>query len=114
MSKIGKEDSVIFFEQGRGQGEVRQVTLTSLDCMMPKRGKRTAGSKAVTARGRTSVHQYTAISAMMYPQPASCMYTHTHTNTHTHRFTHTHTNTHFLFSEPVQLYSALHVKPLHH
>lgn len=40
-------------------GEV--ALLTSLDSMIPNKGKRMAGSRAVTASGRTSVHQYTAI-----------------------------------------------------
>lgn len=33
------------------------VLLTSLDCIMPNRGKRRAGRRAVMANGRTSVHQ---------------------------------------------------------
>lgn len=35
--------------------------LTFLDSMTPNKGKRRAGSRAVTPSGRTSVHQYTAI-----------------------------------------------------
>lgn len=38
--------------------------LTSLDSMIPNKGKRTTGSRAVTASGSTSVHQYTAIRAI--------------------------------------------------
>lgn len=35
---------------------------TLLDGRMPRKGKRTMGSRAVTARGSASVHQYRAIS----------------------------------------------------
>lgn len=35
---------------------------TLLDGRMPRKGKRTMGSRAVTARGSASVHQYSAIS----------------------------------------------------
>ena len=39
---------------------------------MPKKGKRTMGSRAVTERGRASVHQYTAMSKMTNRQRPSC------------------------------------------
>lgn len=35
---------------------------TLLDGRIPRKGKRTMGSRAVTAKGRASVHQYRAIS----------------------------------------------------
>lgn len=35
---------------------------TLLDGRIPRKGKRTIGSRAVTAKGRASVHQYRAIS----------------------------------------------------
>lgn len=38
--------------------------LTSLDSMIPKTGNKMVGSSAVTASGRTSVHQYTAMRVM--------------------------------------------------
>lgn len=38
--------------------------LTSLDSMIPRTGNMMVGSIAVTASGRTSVHQYTAMRAM--------------------------------------------------
>jgi len=70
--------------------------------MMPIMGKRMTGSRAVTASGMHSVHQYSAMSMMTKPHFASCnekqgigiinsllthdelRVTHTHTHTHTH------------------------------
>ena len=46
--------------------------LTSEDSMIPMRGKRMTGSRAVTARGMHSVHQYMAIRMMAKPHFASC------------------------------------------
>lgn len=40
---------------------------------MPMKGKRMMGRRAVTDRGRASVHQYTAISRMIYRQRPSCV-----------------------------------------
>lgn len=45
---------------------------TLLDGRMPKKGKRMMGSRAVTERGRASVHQYTAMSRMTNRQRPSC------------------------------------------
>lgn len=45
---------------------------TLLEGRMPKKGKRMMGSRAVTERGRASVHQYTAISRMTNRQRPSC------------------------------------------
>lgn len=45
---------------------------TLLEGRMPKKGKRMMGSKAVTERGRASVHQYTAMSRMTNRQRPSC------------------------------------------
>lgn len=45
--------------------------ITSLDSMMPIMGKRMTGSKAVTARGIHSVHQYSAIRIIAKPHFAS-------------------------------------------
>lgn len=45
---------------------------TLLDGRIPKKGKRTMGSRAVTERGRASVHQYTAMSRMTNRQRPSC------------------------------------------
>lgn len=45
---------------------------TLLEGRMPKKGKRMMGSRAVTERGRASVHQYTAMSRMTNRQRPSC------------------------------------------
>lgn len=45
---------------------------TLLEGRMPKKGKRTMGKRAVTERGRASVHQYTAMSRMTNRQRPSC------------------------------------------
>lgn len=46
---------------------------TLLEGRMPMKGKRMMGRRAVTDRGRASVHQYTAISRMIYRQRPSCV-----------------------------------------
>lgn len=45
---------------------------TLLEGRMPRKGKKTMGSRAVTVRGRASVHQYTAMSRMTKRQRPSC------------------------------------------
>lgn len=45
---------------------------TLLEGRMPMKGKRMMGRRAVTDRGRASVHQYTAISRMINRQRPSC------------------------------------------
>lgn len=44
---------------------VGSLFLTVFDSMMPMSGKRTTGKRAVTARGRASVHQSRAITMMV-------------------------------------------------
>lgn len=47
---------------------------TLLEGRIPKKGKRMMGRRAVTDRGRASVHQYTAMSRMTYRQRPSCVW----------------------------------------
>lgn len=46
---------------------------TLLEGRIPMKGKRMMGSRAVTDRGRASVHQYTAMSRMTYRHRPSCV-----------------------------------------
>lgn len=47
---------------------------TLLEGRIPMKGKRMMGRRAVTDRGRASVHQYTAMSKMTYRQRPSCVW----------------------------------------
>lgn len=83
---------------------------TSLDCMMPNKGNRRAGRRAVTARGRTSVHQYTAIKMITKPHSASCITKQQHVQIYWNMHTHVHTS-----KDPLWKVSYKDLRPvLHH